>query len=657
MKVSIVIPTYGDRAYDLLKPCLESIRQYTDLSDTEAIIVANGCTDLTRQVGSMFPEFRMIWHDEPLGYTKACNAGMKVANGDYIILLNNDIVLLEQPKNLWIDILLRAFWDERCAIAGPMMQWCPWAEYDFLIGFCTMFRRSAIEELGYYDEIFEAYGEDCDVCVRAIQKGYRIAQVPDSEIRRSGDNPNIGIGNFPLYHAGNQTYANWPGGEELLRKNRAILRERYGTNIGKAHDLDGWMSNAELRWLAERARNSKVFVQIGAWHGKSSRAIADNLPPDGKLYDIDAWVGSNAELDTNHWSARLMEGDHAFNEYARGMWDHLASGKVTPLKMRSHNGAALLMDMGIKADTIFIDGGHGPGETRADIEAFLPLRKEGGIISGHDYMHIDGMWPDVGPEVKEVFGKYVGNPERTSIWYTDATPIPQKPNIYDCFIFNNEVDILKRRLESLFDTVDRFVIVEATKTHSGKEKELVFRPELIGELSNKVTYIVVNDMPEVEGTVTDKSWARERHQRDAIMRGLAQCKDNDIIIISDCDEIPSPSAIQSYDGSNELRSFDMDLFYYNHETKAQQRWRDSKILPYGLLKKYSPCWARYKEAEPIPDGGEHLSYFGGIDSIIRKLENTAHVEYDNPHYKDPERIKKAIENHTDLFDRDYVKFQ
>src|SRR5205823_5497356 len=234
---------------------------------------------------------------------------------------------------------------------------------------------------------------------------------------------------------------------------RTILRERYGTNIGKAHNLDGWISDAELRWLAQRAKESKIFVQIGAWHGKSSRAIADNLPPNGKLYDIDKWTGSQAEMDTNHWSARLLDGDHAFDEYARGMWDHLVSGKVTPLKMLGKNGAKLLRDMGVKADTVFIDGGHGPGETKADIESFLPLRKEGGVICGHDYMHKDGMWPDVGPEVKQVFGGNVGHAEDTSIWYTNSVPIERPPAIFDCFPFNNELDILEFRFKELFDVV------------------------------------------------------------------------------------------------------------------------------------------------------------------------------------------------------------
>jgi predicted O-methyltransferase YrrM len=413
-----------------------------------------------------------------------------------------------------------------------------------------------------------------------------------------------------------------------------------------------------LRWLAKRARESKVFVQIGAWHGKSSRAIADNLPPDGRLYDVDAWMGSNAELDTNHWSARLLDGDHAFDEYARGMWDHLASGKVTPLKMRGKNGAALLRDMGVKADTVFIDGGHGPGETREDIESFLPLRKEGGVIAGHDYAHPDGMWPDVMPEVLAAFGGNVGHAPNTSIWYTDSNPVDRPPAIFDCFIFGGEIGMAETRIRRLWNTVDRFIISEATKTHSGKPKELEWQKHLehMTPYLSKITYLVVNDLPEVEGTVTDKSWSRERHHRDSLMRGLTGCRDSDLVIISDCDELPSPEAIKSYNGCNDIRSLEMNLFYYDATNRAEEKWNEAKILPYGLLKQHSPCWARYQQCQAIPNAGDHYSYFGGVEAIIRKIENTAHQEYNTEYFKNPDRIKRVISERLDIFERPHIKF-
>jgi GT2 family glycosyltransferase/predicted O-methyltransferase YrrM len=647
-KVSIIIPTCKEKN---LIPCLESVRKFTDLTDTEIIVVANGYDGKRYDANYMVDE-SVLWFDEMIGYPAAVNAGIKAAEGDYVVLLNDDTILLEQPKNQWIEILLRAFWDEKMAIAGPWMNWCPWAEHDFLIFFCVMIQKSVFERIGLLDEeaFGVGYGEDCDLCCKAKAAGFRITQVPiPDKLHYDG---RMALGNFPIYHAGNQTFRNWPGGEELLRKNRAILCERYGTNIGAAYNCDGFMSPEELRWLAEQARKSQVVVECGSWHGRSSRAIADNLPEGGRLYCVDTWAGSKTEQDTNHASARDKNGDAAFLEFSENLWDHIASGRVIPLRIHGCHAAHLLRSKGVTADFIFIDGGHSKGETLTDISLFLPILKHGGVISGHDYRN--GMWPDVTEDVHGVFGKYVGNPRDTTVWYTDAAP---EPKIYDTFIFNNEVDILKQRLESLHNTVDRFVIVEATKTHSGNPKDIIFSPDLVPQYAGKITYIVVDDLPEVEGTITDKSWARERHQRDAIMRGLTECRDDDTIIISDVDEIPSVEAIQAFSGCNRILAFNMVLKYYNTDTVGDTPWAEAKMLPYGLLRQYSPCWARYQKAELIADGGEHLSYFGGVDAIIHKIENTAHREYDTEYFKDPERIRKAIEEKRDLFDRDYVKFQ
>lgn len=591
-----------------------------------------------------------------------------MATGEYIVLLNNDTVLLEQPKNLWIDILLRAFWDSRCAVAGPMMAWCPYAEHHFLIGFCTMFRKEALDQIGLYDETFEAYGEDCDICVRAKQNGWRIKQVPEDEIQRLHGHPSVGTGNFPIWHKGNESYRNWPGGEELLAKNRKILHDRYATGIQKAYETDGFMFPEELRWLAERSGTSRTVIEIGSWHGKSTRAIADNLPPDGKLYAIDTWAGSKVELDTSHASARLMDGDHAFNEFLHAMWDHVESGKVVPLRMHGKHAAKFLQDKGFIADWVFIDGGHSKGETKADIESFLPLLKKGGVISGHDYRN--GMWPDVTDDVLAVFDKFVGNPQNTTIWYTDTTPIVHEPKVYDCFTFFNELELLELRFEELWDVVDRFVIVEATQTHQFKPKPLYFGDNLqrFEKYLSKVTHIVT-EFPEhiqrldVDGMPPGENWALERYQREDIMRGLTDCKDNDICIITDADEIPSAEAVKSYRPEMGLCYFDMKLFCYYMNVRAEnEQWREARILPYGLLKQINPCGARYSGnksllgtyGNPIPNGGWHFSFMGGAEKVKEKIESYAHAEYNRPEIT--WLVEDRLSNLQDVFGREEARY-
>ena len=110
-KVSIVIPTYNHLS-DALRPCLESIVKFTDLSSTEVIVVSNGSTDGTQDfVRALGEPFKLLDHPEPIGYPKAVNAGIREATGEYVVLLNNDTALLDQQANTWIDMMLQPFED------------------------------------------------------------------------------------------------------------------------------------------------------------------------------------------------------------------------------------------------------------------------------------------------------------------------------------------------------------------------------------------------------------------------------------------------------------------------------------------------------------------------------------------------------------------
>jgi beta-1,4-mannosyl-glycoprotein beta-1,4-N-acetylglucosaminyltransferase len=400
-------------------------------------------------------------------------------------------------------------------------------------------------------------------------------------------------------------------------------------------------------------KNKTYFAEIGSWHGRSSRAIGDNLPDGSVLFCIDTFNGSEVEKESNHFSARLKDGDHAFYEFLQNNIDLIESSKIIPIRMSSKNAAALFKEKGILFDFIFIDGSHEYTDVCEDIDSWKDLLKEDGLFCGHDFL----AWAGVVQAVQEKFSSFhvgVG----TTIWYCGKHDIKLgKPAIFDVIPFNNEFEILERRFSELYDVVDRFVIVEATKTHGNKPKELNFHNNLkrFEKWLNKVTYIVVDDYSALD------SWSIERHQRDAGMRGLTQCKDNDIIIISDCDEIPNVEAIKGYKPEDGIKSFDMTLYYYNENTKAADPWREAKILPYGILKQITPCGARYThvdQAPIIPNGGKHLSYFGygDIDRIIKKIQDTAHQEYNKPEFLDRERIKKSIEDGSDLFGRP-LKFE
>jgi beta-1,4-mannosyl-glycoprotein beta-1,4-N-acetylglucosaminyltransferase len=125
--------------------------------------------------------------------------------------------------------------------------------------------------------------------------------------------------------------------------------------------------------------------------------------------------------------------------------------------------------------------------------------------------------------------------------------------IVDCFIFYNEDELLNYRLNILQDIVDVFVLVESTRTFTGKPKKLYFEKEKFKE---RIIHIVVDDFPFTEPT-KEQVWKNEKFQRNCIQRGLDQLtlNDNDILIFSDVDEIPDPNTLKS------LKTFHFEDIY------------------------------------------------------------------------------------------------
>ena len=115
--------------------------------------------------------------------------------------------------------------------------------------------------------------------------------------------------------------------------------------------------------------------------------------------------------------------------------------------------------------------------------------------------------------------------------------------LIDCFMYFDEDLVLDIRLNTLGDTVDKFVIVEATKNHAGEDKKLNFKIQNFKKFQKKINYIIVDDLP-LNVKSPKKGWhenhARDQFQRNAIQRGYKGFNDEDLIMISDIDEIPNP---------------------------------------------------------------------------------------------------------------------
>ena len=135
--------------------------------------------------------------------------------------------------------------------------------------------------------------------------------------------------------------------------------------------------------------------------------------------------------------------------------------------------------------------------------------------------------------------------------------------IYDCFMFFDEEMLLDLRLNIMDKYVDKFIITEATYMHSGKPKKLLFDIKKYSKFKDKIIYIVVDDVKDnIKKPHIGQNSLIEQHQRNAISRGLKNCKDNDLIIISDVDEIPNLTKLKSLDIKKRYAVFVQKKFDY-----------------------------------------------------------------------------------------------
>lgn len=220
--------------------------------------------------------------------------------------------------------------------------------------------------------------------------------------------------------------------------------------------------------------------------------------------------------------------------------------------------------------------------------------------------------------------------------------------IYDCFTFYNEIDILKMRLEELYPVVDRFIIVEMDRTFQGDNKPSYYELHK-KEFEKWADKISVTLIESPESWFYNQTWEREYYQRNAIGTVLEKIgpSPDDIILISDADEIPRRSIITKLD-PEPIQSIALDTFYYGinisgghcHTIRAV-RWSDFTTAQ------------QIRTLDPPPnivyDGGWHFSYLGDAEHIANKFKAFAHSELNRPDTTDPAILQARMEAHGDLW--------
>ena len=239
--------------------------------------------------------------------------------------------------------------------------------------------------------------------------------------------------------------------------------------------------------------------------------------------------------------------------------------------------------------------------------------------------------------------------------------------IFDCFQYFNEEHIADLRFNVLNEFVKTFVIVESTVNHQGKPKKLHFDIEKYKKFKNKINYIVVDDTPEnIKKPHKGGESLVEQHQRNSIMQGLEECDDNDLVVLSDVDEIPNLNKLNEFNRNN-YAVFSQKMFMYklNLLNLKEDNWHGSKIClkknfksPQWLrnlkFKKY-PFWRidKIRNLQIIKDGGWHFAYLQSPENISKKIKSFAHGEFNKANISNEENIKLKIEKGQDIFERGY----
>ena len=239
--------------------------------------------------------------------------------------------------------------------------------------------------------------------------------------------------------------------------------------------------------------------------------------------------------------------------------------------------------------------------------------------------------------------------------------------IFDCFQYFNEDHIADLRFNILDEYIDFFVVVESTVNHQGQTRKLHFDKNKYKKFQNKIVYIEVDDTPDnIMKPHTGGESLVEQHQRNSIMKGLNKSQDNDLIILSDVDEIPDLNKLKVFD-KNKYAVFSQKMFMYklNLLNLNENNWHGSKICLKKNLK--SPQWLRnlkfkkypfwridkQKNLQIIDNGGWHFAYLQDVKNISKKIKSFAHGEFNKAEIVSEKNIELKINQGEDVLGRGY----
>ena len=239
---------------------------------------------------------------------------------------------------------------------------------------------------------------------------------------------------------------------------------------------------------------------------------------------------------------------------------------------------------------------------------------------------------------------------------------------YDCFSYLDEDFLLDIRLNILNEFVDYFVIVESNKTWQNNHKNFNFDILKFQKFKEKIIYVKISDMPE-----GDNPYLRENYQRNCILKGIEKADKDDLIIISDLDEIPNPSRLKNFNKKMRYAVFKQNHYYYkfNLQSENEPFWYGSRICVKKYLK--SPQWLRnlkfkkrpfwrldkYRLNNILDNGGWHFCNLKKPEELLYKYKNLCETndpinfkEKINEKYLDLKEISQRVKVGLDIIGRD-----
>ena len=241
-----------------------------------------------------------------------------------------------------------------------------------------------------------------------------------------------------------------------------------------------------------------------------------------------------------------------------------------------------------------------------------------------------------------------------------------KIKIYDCITFFNENFITNERFEILNQVVDFFIICESVYDHKGKKKKINFKLKNT-RFKNKIIHLIVKD----KFLKPTNPWNNQAIQREKILEGLEDCKEDDYIMFSDPDEIPNPSLLKNFSLKKKFGIFLQKHYVYkiNLQNQYEDPWEGTRITKKKnlfsidfLRQKISrknlkyPFWRidKEKDIEIFKNGGWHFNNLMTPEDISLKIKTFAHSEYNKKEFFDINSIKKKILERKDLYNQNRV---